>query len=76
MSDTMQNILIESRKKEVIASLESLKESILAEGYQVEFGKIGHRTTYAMIYNEDHSVELVGYTYLKNMVHYGIVIAY
>jgi len=34
-----------------------------ADGYQVEFGTIGVRTTYCFIHKDD--IEIVGYTYIR-----------
>lgn len=70
MPSTIKNYLRESRSQEVNTSLDNLIEALANEGLQVEFGKIGTHTTYALVYNEDHSVEIVGYTFLKDLSFY------
>lgn len=60
----------ESRSQEVSALLESLIEDLQAEGYTVEFGRIGERTNYALLYTEGHKKEIVGYTFIQNMEYY------
>lgn len=67
MSD-VKNYLKESRTKEVDNALESLLKELELEGYEVEFGKIGLRTTYALLIHGDS--EIVGYTFLKDMKFY------
>lgn len=70
MANSIKNYIKESRAQEVDALLESSIKSLESEGLSVEFGKIGQHTTYAMIYNEDHTTELVGYTFVKNLKFY------
>ena len=62
--------LKESRSREVDNSIESILNELAEEGLSVEFGKIGSRTTYAMIYDESHDVEIVGYTFIKDLKFY------
>lgn len=66
----IKNYLRDSRKQEVDSTLENTIAELAAEGLIVEFGHIGQRTTYALVYNEDHSVEIVGYTFIKDMKYY------
>lgn len=66
----IKNYLRDSRKQEVEESTKALIADLAKEGYSVEFGHIGQRTTYALLYNEDHSSEIVGYTFIKDMKFY------
>ena len=66
----IKNYLRESRNKEVDSLLDSTIEDLKKEGLSVEFGKIGIRTTYALIHDETNDVEIVGYTFLKDMKFY------
>ena len=67
---SIKYVLNESRGQEVNILLEKSINDLKDEGFSVEFGTIGLRTTYAFIHNEDHSVEIVGYTFLKDMKYY------
>lgn len=66
----IKNYLRESREKEVETLTDNIINNLKKEGLSVEFGKIGIRTTYALIHNEDNSIEIVGYTFLKDMRFY------
>ena len=66
----IKNYLRESREKEVETLTDNIINNLKNEGLSVEFGKIGIRTTYALIHNEDNSIEIVGYTFLKDMRFY------
>lgn len=66
----IKKVLQESRNQECDSQLYALIESLREEGLDVEFGKIGIRTTYALLHNEDSSIEIVGYTFLKDMKYY------
>ena len=66
----IKNYLRESREKEVETLTDNIINNLKNEGLSVEFGKIGIRTTYALIHNEDNSIESVGYTFLKDMRFY------
>lgn len=68
--NNIQSYLRESRNQEVDVLLDSMINDLDKEGLKVEFGNIGIRTTYALIHNEDNSVEIVGYTFLKDMKFY------
>lgn len=70
MANNIKNYIRETRSQEVDALLSKLLEDLEKEGLHVEFGKIGIRTTYALIYNESHDVEIVGYTFIKDIVYY------
>lgn len=59
-----------NRSDEVLSNIESIVKELNEEGFQVEFGFIGKKTTYAMIYSEDHEVEFTGYTFIKNMKYF------
>lgn len=67
---TLTDYIKESRNREVDNSIEHIISELADEGLKVEFGKIGTRTTYAMIYDENHDVEIVGYTFIKNLKFY------
>lgn len=62
----VKNYVRDFRIQEIESSLNSILTNLESENLKVEFGKIGTRTTYAMIYNEDYSVEIVGYTFVKD----------
>lgn len=70
MANSIKNYIKATRDQEVDSMLEATINSLAEEGLSVEFGKIGQHTTYAMIYNEDHTTELVGYTFVKNLKFY------
>lgn len=69
MSD-IKSYVRESRTQEVDASLNALISELESEGFHVLFGTIGQRTTYALIHDEDHHTELVGYTFVKDIKYY------
>lgn len=69
MSD-IKEYVVESRNKEVETTMIQLIEELNSEGYTVEFGKIGKRTTYALLFTKDHEEEIVGYTFLKDLNFY------
>lgn len=66
----IKGIIKESRSQEVEVLLSAAIKDIESEGLKIEFGKIGQRTNYALIHSEDHEVEYVGYTFLKDMKYY------
>ena len=69
----MQDIkshLRESKNQEVLNSINDITSSLNKEGYTVEFGNIGVRTTYCLLYNKDNDTEIVGYTFIKDMRYY------
>lgn len=68
MKEDIRKFVREDRKKEVEDSLNQLIKSFEAEGFTVEFGKIGMRSTYAFIHKDD-GTEIVGYTFLKDLKH-------
>lgn len=69
MSD-IKKYIKEVHNQEVDTVLESKIHDLNEEGFSVEFGNIGLRTTYALIHNETHEVEIVGYTFIKDMKYY------
>ena len=70
MATDIKTHLRESRKQETDESLEKYIQDLKREGLNVEFGKIGVRTTYALIYDDNHDTEIVGYTFIKDMKFY------
>lgn len=66
----IKTIVRESKAKETTDLLDTLLNTLASEGLTVEFGKIGVRTTYALIHNEDNSIETVGYTFLRDMKYF------
>lgn len=68
--NNIQNYIKNTRSQEIDDLLNKTLKELEDEGLQVEFGKIGLRTNYALIYNEDHSIEIVGYTFLKDLKFY------
>ena len=59
----VREVVRQQRLAEIENNLNSKIEQLKAEGYDVQFGTIGNRTTYAMIYRGDE--EIVGYTYIQ-----------
>lgn len=49
--------------KELSVIVADKVNQLRADGYQVEFGTIGVRTTYCFIHKDD--IEIVGYTYIR-----------
>ena len=69
MSD-IRSHLRESKNNEVITYINEIISNLNSEGYDVVFGKIGNRTTYCLLTNKDKDVEIVGYTFIKNLKYY------
>lgn len=67
---SIKNMIKESRSKEVDNTLSEKVSELEKEGLIVEFGKIGTRTTYALIHDESYEREIVGYTFLKDLTYY------
>jgi len=59
----VREVVRQQRLAEIENNLNSKIEQLKSEGYDVQFGTIGNRTTYAMIYRGDE--EIVGYTYIQ-----------
>lgn len=66
----IKKVIQESRNQECNDQLNSLVDSLKSEGFNVEFGNIGKRTTYALLSTEDGSKEIVGYTFVRNLDYY------
>lgn len=66
----IREIIRENRSEEVKKSISDILQSLESEGFLVEFGSIGKKTTYAMIYTEDHEIEYTGYTFIRNLKRY------
>jgi len=65
----MGDIVNEVRKHRInmiVKLLETEIEGLKKQGYEVEFGKIGQKSTYALIKNKEGE-EYVGYTYVANL---------
>jgi len=67
---SIKNYIRESRNQEVDNLLNNILTSLEEEGLSVEFGKIGKRTTYALIHDASNDKEILGYTFLKDMTFY------
>ena len=64
----VRNTMRLNREKETLRSLEEMVAKLNEEGYEVEFGEIGKRTTYALLQKSDEEdTEIVGYTYIKDL---------
>lgn len=61
-----RELINQKKDQEIDAALKSKVAELVSQGYLVEFGNIGSRTTYALIYNESKDYEVVGYTFLKD----------
>lgn len=61
-----------SRKQSIANTLESKLQVLNDEGFDVEFGTIGTRTTYALMTRRDSTdnEEYVGYTYIRNDIRF------
>lgn len=66
----IKGYLKESRAKEIDSNLNNLISALNDEGFSVNFGTIGTRTTYALLQNESTDKEFVGYTFLRDMRFY------
>lgn len=66
----IMNHVRESKNQETMSTLRDIISQLNYEGYAVEFGTIGSRTTYALLTNPEKDVEIVGYTFIKNMKYY------
>lgn len=66
----IKDVVKSSREKETTESILKLISDLNDKGLKVKFGKIGNRTTYALVYDETHTIEYVGYTYLKDLKYY------
>ena len=62
--------LRESKNQEVLTSINDIVSNLNHEGFTVEFGNIGSRTTYALLTNPEKDIEIVGYTFIKDMKYY------
>lgn len=69
MKDNIKSYLRESRSQEMEATLSQTISELEKEGFTVEFGNIGKRTTYALL-SKDPDTEILGYTFLKDMKFY------
>lgn len=69
MSDIRDKVR-KNRDAEVQMQIEEIINNLSQEGLAVEFGTIGEKTTYAMIYSDNHDIEYVGYTFIKNMKYF------
>lgn len=70
MPTTIKTFIKESRDQEIETTINNTIEDLAQEGLSVEFGKIGNRTTYALIHDESHDIEILGYTFIKDMKYY------
>lgn len=59
-----------SRDQDISNSLEESIKLLENEGYKVEFGQIGKKTTYALVYRDEDNTEYVGYTFIRNLKYY------
>lgn len=66
----ISNHIKNSRSQEIQATIDSILDTLHSEGFEVEIGNIGARTTYALIHTEDHSIEYLGYTFIKDMKYF------
>lgn len=62
-SQTIRENVRSQRRLELEQSLQAQIDNLSAEGYEVSFGYIGNRTTYALLVRGDE--EVVGYTYIR-----------
>ena len=65
MYQGIRSKLQERREKDISDSLSREIAKLSEEGYRVEFGNIGTKTTYALITNGED--EIVGYTFIKDI---------
>lgn len=69
MKDTIKNAVREESKQDLEQILSEKVQSLNNEGYSVSFGRVGSRTTYALIVAEPEE-EYVGWSYVKNIEYY------
>lgn len=67
-SRTLRDTVKSQRQQELENSLQSQINNLTAEGYDVSFGYIGNRTTYALLTRGTE--EVVGYTYIRGDLKY------
>lgn len=65
---TIRENVRSQRRLELEQSLNAQINNLNAEGYDVSFGYIGNRTTYALLVRGDE--EIVGYTYIRGDLKY------
>lgn len=70
MKKAVREYVKNNRDNEVSNILKESINSLREEGYEIEFGRIGEKTTYALIYTPDHEQEYVGYTYVRDTRYY------
>lgn len=64
-SVSMRSSIKQKREQEVLDSLAKLTAEVEAEGYAIEYGVLGTKTTYCLLTKDDD--EVVGYTFVKNV---------
>ena len=65
MRQEIRNKLKERRENEFNEQLNKMISDITAEGYQIQFGEIGNKTTYALLTKDGE--EILGYTFIKDL---------
>ena len=70
--NNMRDAVREESKRDLNLVLEEKLNLLKSEGYDVEFGQVGKRTTYAMIFNGDE--EYVGWSYLRKLEYFKEVV--
>lgn len=65
MGQEIRNTLKKRREAELNDKLNDLVDVVMDEGYDIQFGEIGNKTTYVLLSKGDE--EIVGYTFIKNV---------
>lgn len=65
MRQEIRSKLKERREADLQEQLNNAIDAIMEEGYDVRFGEIGQKTTYALLTKGEE--EVVGYTFIKNL---------
>lgn len=63
---TMRDTIREQRTRDTENQLRELTERIESEGYAIEYGNIGMKTTYCLLSKADGE-EVVGYTFIRDI---------
>lgn len=65
MGQEIRNTLRKRREAELQEKLNDLVDQVMDDGYDIQFGEIGNKTTYVLLSKGDE--EIVGYTFIKDV---------
>ena len=64
-NNEMRMTLKQRRDEENQKHLNHLMQEVKSEGYEIQFGEIGKKTTYCLLTKEDE--EILGYTFIQDI---------